>query len=131
VTSKTRRSALRIKHAPLARLLAFVLLVLVTYAATAETAHKHGNVTLDRAGHAAPAFSTNGDAGSSLKESRTFGDCLICQLHQHLSITLFSSLPEVVAPPALTAHLPAAELSYLSQSDAPHSGRGPPLASLF
>jgi hypothetical protein len=131
VTSKTRTSALRTKHTPLARLLAFVLLALVTYSATAEAAHKHGNVTLDRAGHSAPAFSTNGDAGSSLKESRTFGDCLICQLHQHLSVTLFSSPPQVVAPPVQMAHMPAVELSYISQSDTPHSGRGPPLSPLF
>jgi hypothetical protein len=131
VTSKTRSLALRTKHAPLARLLAFVLLALVTYAATAEAAHKHGNLTLDRASNAAPAFGTNGDDGSSLKDSRTFGDCLICQLHQHLSVSLFSSLPQVIAPPTQTAHMPAAELSYLSQSDTPHSGRGPPLASLF
>jgi len=131
VTSKTRRSALRIKHAPLARLLAFVLLVLVTYSATAEAAHKHGNVTLNRASNAAPAFSTNGDAGSTLKESRTFGDCLICQLHQHLSISLFSSPPQLVAPPVQIAQTPAAELSYLSQSDTPRRGRAPPLASLF
>lgn len=112
------------------RLLAFVLLALVTYAATAEAAHKHGNLTLDRAGQTATAFSANDDAGSSLKESRTFGDCLICQLHQHLSVSLFSSLPQVSAPPVQTAQTPAAELSYLSQSDTPHSGRGPPLVSL-
>jgi hypothetical protein len=131
VTSKTRRSTLRTKHAPLARLLAFVLLALVTYAATAEAAHKHGNLTLDRSSNAAPAFGPNGDDGSSLKDSRTFGDCLICQLHQHLSVSLFSSLPQVVAPPTQIAQTPAAEFSYLSQSDTPRRGRAPPLSSLF
>ncbi|HEV7373731.1 MAG TPA: DUF2946 family protein [Pyrinomonadaceae bacterium] len=131
MTSKTRSSALRTKHAPLARLLAFVLLVLVTYSATAEAAHKHGNLMLARASQTAPAFGTNNDDGSALKDSRTFSDCLICQLHQHLSISLFSSLPQVVAPLAQIARTPAAELSYLSQSDTPRRGRAPPFASLF
>jgi hypothetical protein len=130
VTSKTR-SALRTKHAPLARLLAFVLLALVTYSATAESTHKHGNISLDRPSQSAPAFEASSDAESSLKDSRTFGDCLICQLHQHLSVTLFSSLPQVIAPPVQTAHTPAVELTYLSQSDTPRRGRAPPLASLF
>jgi hypothetical protein len=130
VTSKTR-SALRTKHAPPARLLAFVLLALVTYAATAESAHKHGNVSLNRPAQSAPAFEASSDAESSLKDSKKFGDCLICQLHQNLSVSLFSTLPQVVAPLTQTAHLLAAELTYLSQSDTPHSGRGPPLSSLF
>lgn len=129
MTSKTG-SALRTRHAPLARLLAFVLLAFVAYAATAEAVHKHGNISLARAGLSSTAVSNSNDAGSALNDSRTFGDCLICQLHQNLSTSLFSSLPQVIAPQAQTVRTAAVESSYLSQSDTPRRGRAPPFASL-
>lgn len=129
MTSKTG-SALRTKHAPLARLLAFVLLAFVAYAATVETVHRHGNISLTRAGLSSTAVSNSSDAGSSLNEARSFSDCLICQLHQNLSTSLFSSLPQVVVPQAQILRTAAVEHSYLSQSDTPTRGRAPPTASL-
>jgi hypothetical protein len=130
VTSKTTRT-LRTQHAPLARLLALVLLSFVAFAATVETVHQHGNVLPDRAGLTAPAFSGSSDAGFSLKDSRTFGDCLICQLHQNLSTALFSPLPQIIVPLEQAVRVPAVEISYLSQSDTLRRGRAPPLPSLF
>jgi hypothetical protein len=130
VTSKTT-AALRTRHAPLARLLAFVLLALVAYTTTVEAAHHHGNLLLDRAGINAPAFSNSGDADSSLKDSQSHGDCLICQFQQHLSISLFNTPPQIVAPLAQATETPAVEVSYLSQSDTPRRGRAPPSTSLI
>ena len=110
---------LRPRHARTSRLLAFVLLALVTYAATAETTHNHGNFLIKGAGLAATAVSNSADTGSALKDSRAFGDCLICQLQQHLSLSLFSSLPQAVAPQTQALRMPAVDSTYLSPSDAP------------
>jgi hypothetical protein len=113
-------------------LLAFALLALVTYSATVNVVHRHGNLLLKPAAQTitAAAVSEPGDANSSLNDSRSLGDCLICQLHQNLSTTLFSPQPQLIAPVAQARQIPAAEISYLSQSNTPRQGRAPPLTSL-
>lgn len=129
MTSKND-TTLRIQHAPVARVLAFVLLVLVAYSTTAEAVHKHGNLLLNQAPQTVTAVSEPTDTGSSLNDSRSLGDCLICQLHQNLSTTLFSPLPQVVAPVTQATLAPRTEAFYLSQSDPPRRGRAPPSPSL-
>jgi len=112
------------------RVLAFVLLVLIAYSTTAEAVHNHGNLLLSRAPQTVTAVSEPSDTSSSLNDSRSLGDCLICQLHQNLSTTLFSPLPQVVAPVAQAPLAPLAEVSYFSYAATPKRGRAPPLASL-
>ena len=129
MTSKNE-STLKVKHALSARVLAFALLVLVAYSATAEAVHKHGNLLLSQAAQTVTAVSAPGDTGSLLNDSRSLGDCLICQLHQNLSTTLFSPLPQVVAPVTQATLAPVAEISYLSHAATPRRGRAPPLTSL-
>jgi hypothetical protein len=129
VTSKTA-TTLRTEHTLFPRLLAFVLLALVAYTTTVEAAHNHGNFSLDRPGNTASAISNYGDADSTLKESQAYGDCLICQLQQYISTSLFSTPPQIVAPLAEATETPAVEISYFSQSNTPPRGRAPPFFSL-
>src|SRR4051794_36262578 len=115
VTSKTART-LRTRQAPFTRLLALVLLCLVAYSATAEAVHKHGNLLLNGAAQTVTVAGQPGGTNSSLNDSLALGDCLICQLHQNLSTTLFSPLPQVIAPITEGTLAPAPLISYLSQT---------------
>jgi hypothetical protein len=130
VTSNTR-STLRPRYAPRARALAFALLIFLGYGATAEVAHKHGQFLPDRRASHATTLSNPDDASSSSEHSRKSGECLICQLHQHLFVTLFNAPPLIAPPPARLSRAAADAISYLSQVDAPRRGRAPPLASLI
>jgi uncharacterized membrane protein len=129
VTSKTT-ATLRTQAAPYARLLAFVLLVLIAYTTTVEAAHNHDNLAFNRADSTASAISNSSDADSSLKESQAYGDCLICQLQQHLSTTLFSTPPRIILQQTETTQTLAPEVSYPSHPNTPRRGRAPPIPSL-
>lgn len=124
------KPALHTRHALYVRLLAFVLLILVAYMTTAEAVHKHGNLSVNRTASIETVASRPSDASSSLDDSSSIADCLICQLHQNLSTTLFNPLPQAIAPQEQAADIPAAAISYLSQTDTPRRGRAPPLTSL-
>jgi hypothetical protein len=130
VTSNTKTATNR-QNAPLARLLAFVLLVLITVASTAGVVHKHGNLLLAASGTSAKATYSAGDTNSSANHSRSSGECVICQFRQHLSTSLLSVLPQIVAPQDQTTRSLAVALPSLSVSDTPQCGRAPPLASLI
>lgn len=129
MTSNTELAVSR-PTAPLARIVAFVLLALVTYTATAEAVHKHGGLLLAPANSFVPAFDSSGDADSSANDSRASGECLICQLRQNFSISLLSPLPQLIAPQDPMMRSLAAALPCASRADAPQRGRAPPLASL-
>ncbi|HKC64615.1 MAG TPA: DUF2946 family protein [Pyrinomonadaceae bacterium] len=130
MTSKCK-PAFHTRHALPARLLAFVLLALVAYMTTAEAVHNHGNLSANRTATIESVASRPSDASSSLDDSNSIADCLICQLHQNLSTTLFNPLPQVIAPQEQAAQTPAAAISYLSQSDTVRRGRAPPVPSLL
>jgi hypothetical protein len=130
VTSNAGSSHPR-QHAPFARLLAFALLVFVSYGATAEVAHKHGNITPERRTELAANVSSPDNADPYSSHSRPGGECLICQLQQHLFVSLFNALPQIAAPPVQLVRPDAAAISYLSHTDTPQRGRAPPTASLL
>jgi hypothetical protein len=130
VTSNTA-SVTRRPVAPLARLLACVLLAFVAYTTTAGAVHRHGSFAPDRLLSSATAISPSGDADSSANESRSIGECLICQLRQQLSFSLLNALPQIVAPQNQTLRTPAVALSCFSRPESTQRGRGPPLASLI
>jgi hypothetical protein len=111
--------------------MAFVLLVLISYGATAEAAHRHGNALPERRAELAATFSSPDDTNSSSQSSRPNGECLICQLHQHLFVSLLNALPQMLPPPVQSVRSPATAVSYLSHTDTPQRGRAPPTASLF
>jgi hypothetical protein len=131
VTSNTESKSSR-RHKPLTRVLAFLLFALIIQGATVEIVHKHGSLLLARnvVSTTTPAASDPGDANSSSQQTRTANECVICQLHQHLSTTLFSALPWTTPPPVQFTPTLASAIQYFSQTSTPRRGRAPPLASL-
>lgn len=129
VTSNTG-SLTRRERAPLARLLAFVLLAFVAYSATAESVHRHGVLLLAVNGSSAPAISSSEGSGPLANDSRANGECLICQLRQQLSFSLINAPSQNIATQIEHALVDASALPSLSQTGAPQRGRAPPLTSL-
>ncbi|MBA3768851.1 MAG: hypothetical protein H0W99_18100 [Acidobacteria bacterium] len=132
MTSSTHSKSRR--HTPPTRVLAFLLFAIIFHGATAEIVHQHGGLSPALAGvvnTTQPAASDSGDADSPWNQTRTRSECVICQLHQHLSSTLLSVLPGIAPPSAQFAHSPADSSYYSSQDSTTQRGRGPPLASLF
>jgi hypothetical protein len=117
-------------HAPLARVLALLLFAFISYGATAEVVHRHGNF-VKAYDETTSSISPANDEGSAARDSRSSGACLICQLHQNLFFSLFNEHPRLVPPTAPLAQTAAQPTSYLLQLDAPRRGRAPPLSSLL
>jgi hypothetical protein len=129
VTSKTTRAGNR-RVAPLARLLVFLLFVFVTHSATVEIVHQHGNL-LPVNSTGAPALRDADTDHSTTDSSRSTSECLICQLHQHLFVTLLISTPGIDPPPAEEALAHATRISYFAEASVQQYGRAPPQASLL
>ncbi len=113
----------------ISRAFSLFLLVLVLYGTTIEAAHRHGriletNVSSQSASIAQTAGSTNarlGQLGCS--------ECSLCQLQKNFSAALISVR---TASGTLSANLKLfspAFLNFKSQTNAPRSGRAPPLTS--
>jgi hypothetical protein len=130
VTSNTKSMTYR-RRAPLSRLVALVLLALVTYATTVEAVHRHGIAPVITSDNSAVAISSTDDANSSANQSRATGECLICQLRQQLSFSLLNAPSLLLAPQAQLARAHAAALPSFSRPDTPQCGRAPPPISLF
>jgi len=107
------------------RSLGYLLLLLIAYGATAETAHSHGPIAPDRPGVA--AISDAGQSQSSDKDHSQHRECSMCQFQRQL----FDGL--IHAP--LFSRIPLAEIAFVSTltvfhsstSATPASGRAPPL----
>lgn len=132
VTSNIRSKFSR-RHSLPTRALALLLFALIIHGATVEIAHTHGGPSIARGviETATPSASDSGDADSSSQQTRTRSECVICQLHQHLSITLFSALPWTAPPPAQFTPHQAGSDPYFSPANTAQRGRAPPLASLL
>jgi hypothetical protein len=111
-------------------MLAFVLLIFITYGATAGAAHRHGNIQPASRADAAETMSGSGDSGSTAKDNGTSGECLICRLHQHLFAGLLHQLPGFIPPSVQLIRATVTPVSYFSQTDTPRRGRAPPTISL-
>jgi hypothetical protein len=130
VTSNTA-AVTRRRHTPLARVLAFVLLAFVAYTTTAESVHRHGGLALKRSeSSAATVIRSSGDANPSADDSLSVSDCLICQLRQHLSSSLLTELPQLVAPQAPPELSQTVAPLSASRVETPRRGRAPPHTSL-
>jgi hypothetical protein len=127
VTSN-KTSALRSKSAPLARLSAFVLLVLVAYGAIAGAAHNHGTrlPAQLRAGTHETVFDDSGGAETSSRRLTENGECLVCQLQNHLFSGLLNALPQIAPPVTPGAYAPHTVHFSFSETHAPRRGRAPP-----
>lgn len=109
-------------------MLSLVLLFLVAYGATVETAHKHGSTVFDaaRSDINATVISEPTDSDSPLANSPATGECLICQLHQNLFTSLTNALPQTHALQFDRAGHAAAVFSFYSRPNTPGHGRAPP-----
>lgn len=130
VTSMTTQAVSTHRIAPLARAVAFLLLVFVTHSTTAAVAHRHGNLLPEGSAGVTTIGAANTDH-STTEGSRPTGECLICQLHQNLFSTLLVSIPGIAAPQAEEAHARKTFVSFLSETHAPRRGRAPPQTSLL
>jgi hypothetical protein len=130
VTSKTTQAGRRAVPTSVARVLAFVLLLFVTHSATVEVVHQHGNLLSASSTVTASFLDANSDH-SSTGSSRSTGECLICQLHQHLFSTLLISVAGIAPQQAEETFVSHSLISSPSRANAPQRGRAPPQASLL
>ena len=119
-------------------MLAVVLLASIAWGATAEFTHHHGARSAARVGtllsqaQAAnvgeQTITPRVESGTERSSSRpTNGaDCLICQLHQNLSTTLFNKPPRVAPVDIHVASASATVIFPLSEVASNQHGRAPP-----
>ena len=122
-----RLSIFDYSHRPyLARLLSYVLVVLVAYGSTAEAVHSHG--ALSR-GVLPAAADTVLDAGgtSSTNTPVRFSDCLVCQFQQNLSSAELFTPPLESATEASASIIQVPSVSFRSLVRSTGQGRAPPV----
>jgi hypothetical protein len=116
-----------------------VLLASIGWGATAEFTHNHGARSTARASTPlSQAQASNadeqttsprvesGETERSSSKSTNGADCLICQLHQNLSTTLFNAPPSVAAIDIHVAGATAAIVFPPSEVASNQHGRAPP-----
>jgi len=110
--------------------LAFLLLAFVTHSATIEIVHQHGSMLNAGSARAASSIDQEADPPSG-ESSRPTGECLICQLHQHLFSTLLISTPAIAPPLAEVAVAGRVFKTSTSEACAARRGRAPPQVHLL
>jgi len=128
VSRQTEKTQPR-QHAPVVRLLSFVLMLFVAYGAVAEATHRHGSPSKASASASTETFNNSGDAGST-SNPRSTSECLICQLHRDLFVNLFTPQLKIAAPTAHLSYSVSIAPFYYSFAETPQRGRAPPLTSL-
>jgi len=119
--------------------LAIVLLASIAWGATAEFTHHHGaqstarlSATLSQAqaSNVAEQTATSrveaGETERSSSKSTNGADCLICQLHQNLSTTLFNAPPRVTPVDVQVVSASATVIFPISEVASNQRGRAPP-----
>jgi hypothetical protein len=119
--------------------LAVVLLASIAWGATAEFTHHHGAQSTARVSTLfGQAQATNvgeqtatprveaGETQRSSSKSTNGADCLICQLHQNLSTTLFNTPPRVAPVNVNVVGASATIIFPPSEVAANQHGRAPP-----
>ena len=128
-------------HSPArrARVLAVMLLASIAWGATAEFTHHHGFQSTARvsallsqtqnanasAQTATPLVESGGTKRSSSRSTNA-ADCLICQLHQNLSTTLFNTPPRVAPVDLQVVSASATVIFPLPEVTSNQHGRAPP-----
>lgn len=119
-------------------MLAVLLLASIAWGTAAEFTHHHGVQSdtrlIQSLATAAPDTLDRGftdkfdssDAGGTRSSSRSRAECLICQLHQNLSATLFSEPPGIGPTEAHALKATTPVVLQLSEFTANQHGRAPP-----
>jgi hypothetical protein len=134
-----KRTQLLPNSARRARVLAVVLLASIAWGATAEFTHHHGAQSTARVSallSQAPApnvadqslapWIESRETEASSSRSTNGADCLICQLHQNLSATLFNTPPRVAPVDIHVVSASATVIFPLSEVASNEHGRAPP-----
>ena len=132
MTARIRSGFRKVAHVQSRRVLTYVLLLLIGYASSAGTAHRHGGLTTlspssvdSRTSSSSAAFDLGGSTGSTEKPS----DCQICQFRQSLSNgTIFTAII-LQRPTASSAVFSIATLANSSITLTTAHGRAPPVIS--
>jgi hypothetical protein len=114
--------------ATLKRGLGLLLILFILYGTTVEAAHRHG-VAAPQSNSAASVTNPNSGASGTFSPRPGCSDCLICQLHQHLSATLITVKLNTVPLARVTHALKFDPVSTRSIPYSPQSGRAPPQAN--
>ena len=120
-------SALQNHCAQLKRGLGLLLVIFILYGTTVEAAHRHGRILGSPAG---AATQVDNEQTQNLANTKSgCNECLICQLHQNLNITLIAL--RLNDPPAQLPHRVASVVprDLVSQVLSPLFGRAPPSIS--
>jgi hypothetical protein len=128
VTKQAHSKSVR-SHNTAVRALSFLLLAFIFYGTTVEVAHKHGSLVGQVEVSGAPSASEPGSEPASNSNVSGCNDCLICQLHQHFSVTLTSGPPNIDQSVSNSFFSSLALVSAGSRTTAPTTGRAPPQAS--
>ena len=120
-------------------MLAVVLLASIAWGATAEFTHHHGAQSTARvsallsqaqASNVGEQTTTprveSGETPRSSSKSTNGADCLICQLHQNLSATLFNTPPRIAPVDIQVVSASATVIFPLSEVASNQHGRAPP-----
>jgi hypothetical protein len=105
------------------RIVAFLLLVIVTYGATVEAAHSHGSATPN--GSRFAALHDAGDSHSTTDDSQN-RDCVVCRFQQQLFNGVVHEPLLILAPSTQTAFVSTPTVLYSSSPIDRPSGRAPP-----
>jgi hypothetical protein len=121
------------------RILAVLLLASLAWETTAEFTHHHGaelNSSVSQsllkatqtpnAGNDASSILLQAGKTSGSSSSKTRNECLICQLHQNLSATVFSNLPGFDIRDFRVLHPTTNVVFQLSEFRFSGQGRAPP-----
>ncbi|MEA2202588.1 MAG: hypothetical protein QOI89_3239 [Solirubrobacteraceae bacterium] len=118
-----------------ARLLALMLLASLAWGSTVELTHHHGvkaAASLSGAAQSPAAddatatqISSSETSGTS-SNSKTGGECLICQLHQNLSTTIIAHTPGDGPTETLALRSAPSAVVHLSEFTSTGQGRAPP-----
>jgi hypothetical protein len=107
------------------RALGYVLLLIIAFAATAETVHSHGAVSVDRPG--AASISDAGGSPTSHTRHSLHTECSMCEFQQQLFSGLVHAPLFALTPLAQIAAVSAPAVVYSSASITRPSGRAPPV----
>ena len=109
------------------RLLALVLLACLSWGATAEFTHQHSTQVNQASLQTQSEVAFVSDFGrTTTSKSKSLGDCLICQLHQNLSNTLFTHTLAVGTVQHVSQYFAAAFVIHRADFSTSQRGRAPP-----
>jgi hypothetical protein len=113
------------------RLLAALLLAALAWGTTAEFTHHHGPSqlplqTVTTSYDTGDSFES-GNAGETSLRFNSAAECLICQLHQNLSTTLFSHAPAIAATEKISFSTAVSVILHRADFSSNQRGRAPPV----